>query len=122
MARCPAMSKGDPVKTFKVTAGFRMGNPNPGLNGDTRKVIEGGQSVALTEAQARYFLKMGAIQLELDFGDAQPTAKPDDGDPAKTGSGAEAKGPGADAAGSASGSDPVSETGEGKVGGRKGSL
>lgn len=116
MARCPTKEKGDKTKKFAVTKGFRIGDPNK----EGRNIIEGGQMIELTEAQARYFLKMGAIQLELDFGDADP--KPDDSDTAKAGSGDKTEGSGEQDAGAASGSDAVQEAGDGKAGRRKGSL
>lgn len=98
MPRPPAAKKGEKTKTFTVSPGYSIG----GFDGKRK---DGGDAIELTHAQAKYYMEMGAIKLELpDFGEDAP--EPDAGDPAKTGSGPETEGSGEpDAGGAPSGDD-----------------
>lgn len=122
MPRCPARSPKDKTKLFKVAPGHRIGDPNKEGNNP----VEAGQMVALTEAEARYFLSRGAIQLELDFGDDDDdddaAGKSSDGNPAEAGSGTETEGDGDPSAGAVPGPDAVQTDGDGKAGRRSRSL
>lgn len=101
MAKAPATKEGQATREFKVAKGFRIGDPNK--KRPDKRAKEAGDTIRLTKEQATYYMKMGAIELELpDFEDEKHAAAVDksfDDNPAEAGAGDQAEGEGDDAAG-----------------------
>jgi len=108
MPRCPVKKSGQKTKTLVVAPGNRICDPNTGAD------LKGGDKIALTKDQAEFYLGLGRVVVNLDFGD--------DAGEAEASAGSETDGSGEPAVGAGTGPDANEAAGDSKVGRRKSPL